>query len=188
MKAETGVSLGDLLTMATVVLGAAAIVLSILQLRSTLRQGSAAILSAHYSELDRLYTDLLAYIIERPHLRKLEPLKSDDDASQGRYEPFPSDHPARASYDAYAHMVWCFIETLHDRCMDLDDPDATEESKAKREFRLTWATAIDVEDALHRGWFLDSEVAGQKVRKFRPGFIEFVRARQWKTDDWAYRC
>lgn len=146
-----------------------------------LQRNNALVLSQHYSEIDSAYTALLAHGIERPKLRSPAKLLSDDEAINGSYIPVPPDHEDAAAYETYAHMVWCFVETLRDRCAELKD------SKAKEEFRLTWATAIDIEDDLHRGWFLRSELGDHRLRRFRPEFTEFVRGKRWKSGDWEYK-
>src|SRR5215475_12603094 len=62
--------------------------------RTTLRD-------SYYAELDRVYFDLLKLALERPYL--IEFPKS------------PDPEKAR-EYDAYAYMVWNFVETVFDRC------------------------------------------------------------------------
>src|SRR5262250_3312931 len=60
----------------------------------TLRDG-------YYAELDRVYFELLKIALERPYL--LDPATASDPARQ-------------REYDAYAFMVWNFVETVFDRC------------------------------------------------------------------------
>lgn len=45
-------------------------------------------------------------------------------------------------YDAYAFMVWNFLETIHDRCEEHAD------------LLNTWAPIVAAENDFHRGWFL----------------------------------
>lgn len=110
--------------------------------------------STFYSELDRLYFDLLSLAIEHPHLRTPERIgKHDELALQLDYEPYPTGHTDTAAeptdkaikaaqYEAYALMVWNFLETLHDRCEEY--PDLLD----------TWAPVVSAENRAHRGWFL----------------------------------
>lgn len=110
--------------------------------------------ASFYSELDRIYFDLLKMAIEHPHLRRVEPIpKGKDRVLNAKYDPYPNDpsdteeeRAAKgekgAQYDAYAFMVWNFVETLHDRCQDYG------------ELLGTWATIVAAENDLHRGWFL----------------------------------
>lgn len=185
------VTVGDFLVAA----GFLASVAAVYQVSRSIRQANRALTSTHYSELDRLYGELLTHVIEHPYLRSPEPLETDATALHGEYTPLPQKQENRLeSYNAYAHKVWCFIETLHDRCVEtLDD-------KEREDFRRTWATAIDVEDRLHRGWFLNemheeakrsrlsSAETGVSIGvKFRREFQVFVVERQWREPDWTYR-
>ena len=104
----------------------------------TLRDG-------YYAELDRVYFELLKIALERPHL--LDPATSSDPARQ-------------REYDAYAFMVWNFVETVFDRC----------QGWGKRSLRDTWYPVIEAENALHRQWF---DVPANRS-KFKPHFCSFV--------------
>jgi hypothetical protein len=99
---------------------------------------------AHYSELDRQYADLLRLAVERPKLRAPDELRTEDE---------------RAQYHAYAHIVWNFIETVHDR--GKDDPMLIE----------TWKSAMLSESRFHRAWF------DRKANEFlyKEPFREWVR-------------
>jgi len=81
---------------------------------------------AHYSELDRQYADLLRLAVERPKLRSPDEMRTEDE---------------RAQYDAYANIVWNFIETVYDR--GKDDPQLI----------VTWTSAMLSESRFHRAWF-----------------------------------
>ncbi len=93
-----------------------------------------------YTELDRFYADILKLAIQHPFLRV--PIECDHDCKciQKPYDPFPDyvdfelpqtfkslgeleafakvesflPHHRQAQYDAYAFMVWNFLETIHD--------------------------------------------------------------------------
>lgn len=93
-------------------------------------------------------------------------------------------------YDAYAFMVWNFLEAIHDKCQDDD------------ELLNTWAPIIAAEDAYHRGWFLQqmreqarlevehvrkhasSNPATKRIRsdKFCAGFQVFIFDRNFTED------
>ncbi len=106
--------------------------------RTTLREG-------YYAELDRVYFELLKIGLERPYLRASLP---------------PVD-PARASeYEAYAFMVWNFLETVVDRCDGTSNPS----------LRETWYPIVATECALHRAWF----DAPENRRKFKERFRRFI--------------
>jgi hypothetical protein len=109
--------------------------------RTTLREG-------YYAELDRVYFELLKIGLERPYLRASLP---------------PAD-PARASeYEAYAFMVWNFLETVVDRCDGTSNPS----------LRETWYPIVSTESALHRAWF----DAPENRRKFKVRFRRFIEER-----------
>ncbi|MGH7437131.1 MAG: hypothetical protein ACRENE_15765 [Polyangiaceae bacterium] len=107
--------------------------------RTTLRE-------SYYAELDRVYFELLRIGLERPYLRAALP---------------PAD-PARASeYEAYAFMVWNFLETVVDRCDSTSNPS----------LRETWFPIVATEGALHRAWFDLPENKDKFKKRFRQ-FIE----------------
>lgn len=107
---------------------------------------------SHYSELDRMYNELLRCGIEYPSLRgRWTALTFEDDDARGRYE-------------AYAFMIWNFVETVHDRCEEDD--------------RLcgTWAPIVGAEFALHHRWFR-RETEPYRTRgapKFCVQFCDFI--------------
>jgi hypothetical protein len=123
-------------------LGSVAIVLtlfySVWSFTTTLRD-------AYYAELDRVYFELLKIGLERPALLA-----------------FPtSPDPAKArEYDAYAFMVWNFVETIFDRC----------QGRSRRRLRETWYPIIAAENALHRAWFDQPE----NRSKFKERFGRFI--------------
>ena len=114
---------------------------SIWSFRTTLRD-------SYYAELDRVYFDLLKIGLERPYLLD-----------------FPqSPDPAKArEYDAYAFMVWNFVETVFDRC----------QGRWRRRLRDTWYPVIEAENERHRQWFDVPE----NRRKFKAHFCQFIDKR-----------
>lgn len=70
------------------------------QLEATLDEFRESNQLIHYAELDRLYFDLLQLAVQHPHLRNPDGI---------------DDQAKRQQYDAYAYMVWNFIETVIDR-------------------------------------------------------------------------
>jgi hypothetical protein len=100
-----------------------------------------------YAELDRVYFELLKTGLERPYLLTSPP---------------PTDPVKAREYDAYAFMVWNFIETVVDRC----------EGRSNRDLRETWYPIIATENALHRGWFDLPE----NRSKFKERFRRFIAA------------
>ena len=109
--------------------------------RTTLSDG-------YYAELDRVYFDLLKLGLERPYLVE--------------FPKSPDPEKAR-EYDAYAFMVWNFVETVFDRT----------QGWSKRRLRETWYPVIAAENALHRAWF---DVPENRV-KFKAHFCRFIESR-----------
>ena len=155
-----------------------------------IRQGNAALQSNHYSELDHFYADILKIGIEKPHLRSPKPIASDEEAMFGDYRPYApekdDDGTMAEQYDAYAFLVWNFLETIHDRCHE-------DES-----LRGTWKPVIAAENRIHRGWFL-AEMRNEYKRrssakdqaseaKFCPEFRAWIYQRRWNEKDWSYEA
>jgi len=113
---------------------------SIWSFRTTLRD-------SYYAELDRVYFDLLKLGLEHPDLLD--------------YPTSPNPGRAR-EYDAYAFMIWNFVETVYDRC----------QGWTKRRLRETWYPVIAAENARHRAWFNVPE----NRRKFKEPFCRFIDA------------
>ncbi|HSY21766.1 MAG TPA: hypothetical protein VK841_06610 [Polyangiaceae bacterium] len=99
----------------------------------------------NYAELDRAYFDLLKIALERPYLLTSQP---------------PADPLKAREYDAYAAMVWNFLETIVDRC----------EGTADRHLRDTWYPIVATENAMHRTWFDMPE----NRRKFKERFRRYI--------------
>jgi len=140
--------MSDMWTRAGVVataFGSLAIVLTLFysaySFSTTLREG-------YYAELDRIYFELLKIGLERTYLRA----------------PTPPTDPSRASeYDAYAFMVWNFLETVVDRC----------DNTSNQSLRETWYPVVATECALHRAWF----DAPENRLKFKDRFCRFIDTR-----------
>lgn len=96
----------------------------------------------NYAELDRVYFDLLKIALERPYLLTSQP---------------PADAMKAREYDAYALMVWNFLETIVDRC----------EGSADRHLRETWYPIVASENAMHRRWFDMPENRPKFKERFR---------------------
>jgi hypothetical protein len=105
----------------------------------TLRDG-------YYAELDRVYFELLKIALERPYLIDF---------------PATPDPKKQREYDAYAFMVWNFVETVFDRCRGW----------GKKSLRETWFPVIAAENALHRPWF-DLPANRSKFKRHFCSFIE----------------
>jgi hypothetical protein len=111
---------------------------SVWSFRTTLRD-------SYYAELDRVYFDLLRIGLEHPELVDF---------------PAAPDPAVAREYDAYAFMIWNFVETVYDRC----------QGWSKRRLRDTWYPVITEENARHRTWFNRPE----NRRKFKAHFGRFI--------------
>jgi hypothetical protein len=109
---------------------------------------TTALRDSYYAELDRVYFDLLKISLERPDLLDF---------------PVSRDPRKAREYDAYAFMVWNFVETVFDRC----------QGWSKRGLRETWYPVIAAENARHREWF---NVPQNRI-KFKDRFARFIEAQ-----------
>jgi hypothetical protein len=90
-----------------------------------------------------MYFDILKLGIEKPYLRDPTLIATDQE---------------RRSYDAYAFIVWNFIETIHDRC------------KKSHDLMSTWMPVVKAEHKIHGEWFGNAENAP----KFKVAFSRWV--------------
>jgi hypothetical protein len=184
---ERVIHFGDLLAIVTILFATIGGMVSLARFRRTLKESALVLQSAHYSELDRAYAEILRAAIDAPHLRTPAAIETDADACDRDYLPYADgDDRKRAQYDTYAFLVWNFIETIHDRCLD------------NARLKATWTPVIRVEDSIHRGWFL-AQMRNEAQRRRRQGdacpdthkfckeFRIFVFEHQWNDADWAYR-
>lgn len=150
---------------------------------------------AYYSDLDRLYAEILRLAIDKPHLRSPAPIVSDSEVLSRGYTPYPNSNSGaddladrNLQYEAYAFMVWNFIETIRDRCADNED------------LKGTWGPVVGAENAVHRGWFL-AQIRKEELRardatlkgityvaadKFCVGFQCFVVNQEWQQVNGKY--
>jgi hypothetical protein len=91
----------------------------------------------HYAELDRLYLELVAMRVHTPACRAPPP---DPPVNADERE-------AAAKYDAYALLMWNFIETIHDRC------EARRlQFSLSRDLVEIWWPVIQAEGTTHATW------------------------------------
>jgi len=128
---------------AAILQGVAAII-AYSALRYSVTTFTKSLTVSNYSELDKMYFDLLKTAVEKPHL-------IDPNGARSRDQ--------RREYDTYAFMVWNFLETIYDRCQDA------------AVLCVTWYPVIDAENCRHRKWFDDPENRPKFKQPFRD-FIE----------------
>jgi len=103
-----------------------------------------------YAQLDGMYLEIQKLVIEHPHLG--DPTALSSDAAKPEHV---------MQYDAFAFVVWNFIESIYDFTRNSEDPRLTE----------TWQCIIDYEGERHVRWF----VQPQNVPKFKPAFREGMK-------------
>ena len=100
----------------------------------------------HYTELDRLYFDIVALRMAHPHL-------GDPDLIRRMNLEQRTERALR--YDSYALLIWNFIETIFDRCK-------------QRDLLETWKPILDHEGELHCEWF------ARNLDKFKLSFRKWA--------------
>jgi hypothetical protein len=97
-----------------------------------------------YATLDRTYFEIQKLIIDHPHLA--EPDLADKTPAQ------------IVQYDAFAFIVWNFVESIYDY------------SKQEKELAVTWECILKYESAKHAEWFRKPE----NHPKFKNAFVEYI--------------
>jgi hypothetical protein len=131
-------------TKVQVIVEAVAAVGIILTLLYSLWSFTRSLRAGFYTELDRMYFDLLKIAMDRPYLLN--------------FAASPNDQQQR-EYEIYAFMVWNFLETVFDRCHQ------------HRQLRDTWYPIISAENMLHRKWF-DERANRTRFKQAFVAFIE----------------
>jgi len=97
-----------------------------------------------YATMDRAYFDIQKLVIDNPHLSQTGLV--DKSAQQ------------IIQYDAFAFIVWNFIESIYDY------------SKEEKALAETWECILKHESALHAEWFRRPE----NRTKFKKPFIDYI--------------
>jgi hypothetical protein len=111
-------TMGDILT-------AAAFLATLVAGIASLRRFAQTMKVAHYSELDKLYFDILKLGIDAPYVTEPGGAKARENA---------------AAYGVYAFLMFNFLETIYDRV------------PGNAYLCRTWYPIIQYEYALHREW------------------------------------
>lgn len=106
---------------------------------------------AMYSDIDKLYLELLKLGIEHPTF--VDPKYTHDFINKFEGEE-------RTRYELYAFIAWNICETIFDR---KDEDDLTFSS---------WKPVLEFETTLHREWFKENP------DKFKDEFKEFIKDEQ----------
>lgn len=113
--------------------------------------------ASFYATIDRTYFDIQKLLIDFPHLAQT-------DSSQKTSEQM-------TQYNAFALMVWNFIETIY---------DYSEEDKT---LAVTWDGVLRHEARMHSAWFLQPE----NRSKFKGAFVAYVEREHLVNDASAGR-
>ncbi|MDE3147884.1 MAG: hypothetical protein KGL37_00310 [Acidobacteriota bacterium] len=97
-----------------------------------------------YATLDLTYFEIQKLIIEHPHLSEPDPARKTPEQL--------------IQYDAFAFIVWNFIEAIYDY------------SKQEKLLAVTWECILRYEAGVHGAWFRKAE----NRKKFKPEFIEHI--------------
>lgn len=114
----------------------------------------------HYQAIDQLYFELLRVTIEFPYLRSAKFIQQWD-SGVVNIEGYDEDRTLR--YEAYAFMVWNFLETIYDRCQGPENYLLSD----------TWQPVFTHDGLLHLAWFRRPE----NKRHFKEQFQKYVERR-----------
>jgi hypothetical protein len=111
-----------------------------------------------YSDIDRLYLELLKLGIEHPTF--VDPQYTEN------YETSFRDPEERTKYELYAFIAWNICETIVDR-------------KDNKLTFASWEPVLKFESNLHRAWF-ENEVNQEKInqKKFKRAFKDYIEKRR----------
>lgn len=109
-----------------------------------------------YAQLDNIYMDIQKIIIEHPHLANPNGSRTPDKEVQ---------------YQAFAFIVWNFIESIYDYTGALKPSDSR--SEQENQLLETWGCILRYEGTLHSTWFLKPE----NKKKFKAKFYDYMKGQ-----------
>ena len=133
----------NILAIANVVIALGTVVLAI-GIPYAIRTAARDERDTFYATLDRTYFEIKKLIIEHPHLAQPNP------AGKTREQLI--------QYDAFAFIVWNFVEAIYDY------------SKQEKVLQVTWGCILRYEAGVHSAWFRRPE----NNKKFKPAFIHHI--------------
>jgi hypothetical protein len=119
-----------------------------------------------YAQLDNTYLQIQKLIIEHPHLGNPDELFRNERTTPQQL----------VQYDAFAFVVWNFIESIHD-FTKVGDDDSAESQDSTGMLSDTWSCILEYEGARHATWFTRPE----NQRKFKKSFRDHIGS---KLDGW----
>ncbi len=130
-------AIGAMSTGLAAILGAIALLYTISAFRKTMKTN-------HYTSLDTMYMTILNMTLERPHLKTPRGVK---------------DEIQKSEYDTFAYILWNFLESIYDHCLE------------DKHLQSTWYPAISAESKVHQAWLEEPE----NRTKFKKDFCRFIR-------------
>jgi hypothetical protein len=101
-------------------------------------------------ERDKFYAQLDATYLKIQHMIVVNPKLADFDSTRSHHEEI--------QYNAFAFIMWNFIESIYDFCLD----DET--------LKETWHCILECESEIHAIWFARTE----NRRKFKKRFRDYI--------------
>ena len=142
---EAVTALGTVVLALATILLAGGVILEFGRYRGEKRAAETNQRHQFYTQLDSVYYDIQRQIITRPHLADPAGEKTASQAVQ---------------YDAFAFMVWNFIEAIYDY------------GQSDADLKETWGVILVHEATLHRAWFENP----RNHPKFKDRFRRHIQA------------
>ncbi len=115
-----------------------------------------------YAQLDGTYLEIQKLIIDHPHL-----------GDPGVLLRNPEAEPEQLTqYDAFAFIVWNFIESIHD--FTRKGEDSPQGRRMTETLTQSWECIVEYEGARHAQWFVRPE----NQQKFKKTFRDYVASQR----------
>ncbi len=114
-----------------------------------------------YAQLDGTYLEIQKLIIDYPHLGDPAALLKNPEANPEQL----------TQYDAFAFIVWNFIESIYD--FTHKDDDSPQRRRMNDMLSQSWECIVDHEGARHAQWF----VLAKNQKKFKKSFCDYVASK-----------
>ncbi|MFT6076874.1 MAG: hypothetical protein ACJA02_000120 [Myxococcota bacterium] len=108
----------------------------------SMRSHTKALVASSYTEIDKSYFALLNIALQNPDFLRPETITSKEQKDR---------------YGVYSFMVWNFLESIYDKCMD------------SQHLKETWMPIILTEGELHFEWFKNNQ------DNFKQSFCDFSK-------------
>ena len=115
-----------------------------------------------YAQLDNTYLEIQKLIIDHPHLGDPAVLLKNPEANPDQL----------TQYDAFAFIVWNFIESIYDFTRKGDD--SPQGRRMTEMLTQSWECIVEYEGARHAPWFVRTE----NQQKFKKSFRDYVASKR----------